>query len=159
MSRRYGTAAERLALQITGYDTSTPIVNGSHCLLCDYAKNDAGYPRMRDDEGRYISVSRVVWETSTGAKIASAEQVLHECDNPACIEFRHLFLGDHAVNAADRNAKRRQAFGERNGRAKLTAVEVHAIRIDPRKRHEIAAQYGISLNYVSRLRHRGRWNA
>jgi hypothetical protein len=41
--------------------------------------------------------------------------VCHTCDNTLCVRPDHLFLGTHADNHADRNAKGRQAKGERNG--------------------------------------------
>jgi len=56
--------------------------------------------------------------------------VLHDCpggDNPACVNPAHLWLGDDAQNAADRNAKGRQAHGERSGSAKLTDEIVQGI--------------------------------
>jgi hypothetical protein len=54
--------------------------------------------------------------------------VLHHCDNPPCRKLSHLFLGTPADNAADRDAKGRQARGETNARTKLTPSDVREIR-------------------------------
>lgn len=68
--------------------------------------------------------------------------VMHSCDNPPCCNPKHLSLGTHTDNAADRHRKGRDAkgdtsagylypglrSGERNGRAKLTEDNVRAIR-------------------------------
>jgi hypothetical protein len=66
--------------------------------------------------------------------------VLHTCDNPLCLNPKHLWLGTTQENTADRNAKNRQAKGkrlsdsiknkvrgERAPRAKLTESKVREI--------------------------------
>jgi hypothetical protein len=47
-------------------------------------------------------------------------QALHSCDNPPCVNPRHLRWGTNAENLAERNAKGRQARGDRHGRSRLT---------------------------------------
>jgi hypothetical protein len=102
-------------------------------------------------DGKQKRVHRVVYEAIYGP-IPDGLIVCHSCDNRACCNPEHLFLSDHAGNAADRNAKNRQAIGDKHGRAKLTDAQVAAIMRDPRRRHVIAREYGISEVYVYGLR-------
>jgi hypothetical protein len=51
-----------------------------------------------------------------------------------------------------------RARGDRHGMAKLTDEQVIAIRADPRRQWEIAAEYGVSQNHVSRIKSRKVWS-
>lgn len=83
--------------------------------------------------------------------------VCHRCDNPPCCNPAHLFLGTLQDNMTDRNAKGRQARGERNGPAKLTADQVRSIRADTRPNAVIAKEYGIAPNTVPGIKRRKTW--
>ena len=83
--------------------------------------------------------------------------VCHHCDNPPCCNPAHLFLGTMQDNMADRNAKGRQARGERNGPAKLTAEQVLSIRADARGCRKLAKAYGMSIGAIVSIRSGKSW--
>ena len=75
--------------------------------------------------------------------------VLHRCDNPACVNPGHLFLGSRRDNNRDRAAKGRSRTprGERHPLAKLTEQEVMEIRRLSKlgsKRAHLGAQFGVN---------------
>lgn len=77
--------------------------------------------------------------------IAKGINALHHCDNPACVNPDHLFLGTQADNMADKAAKGK-ARGVNHPGAKLTEQDVHEIRrlIRSGERNiSIANRYGV----------------
>jgi len=86
-------------------------------------------------------------------------KILHHCDNRACQNPAHLFLGTQTDNVADMVAKgrRRVALGEDVGLAKLTVGQVRAIFADPRSQSTIAKDYGVAQTTISRIKLRQTW--
>lgn len=84
-------------------------------------------------------------------------QVLHKCDNPACINPLHLFLGTHQDNMDDAVRKERMNFGEINGHTHLTSQDAKAIYHDPRGLKEIGEEYGICSASVWNIKKENTW--
>lgn len=102
--------------------------------------------------GRYlrkrIRASRLSYEIHWGP-IPDGMRVLHTCDNPPCVNPEHLFLGTPKQNSEDMAAKGRSPRGERQGRSKLTEVDVIEIRNSNETLEQLAARYGVSFQSIS----------
>jgi hypothetical protein len=108
-----------------------------------------------------LRAHRVSYELFCG-EIPDGLHVLHRCDNRACVNPSHLFLGTNADNQADMDAKGRRVNsplkGEANGAAKLTAGEAMAIRSARGISHrELAAKFGISRSQVQNILYGRLW--
>jgi hypothetical protein len=122
-------------------------------------------------QGKQQYAHRVSYQIHIGP-IPGGLLILHECDNPRCVNPQHLFPGTSAQNTADmlskgrhktnpahgeRNAMRRHKgllSGERNGFSKLTQEQVNQIRDLYRngaKQAELAAQFGVNQPHISRI--------
>lgn len=74
-----------------------------------------------------VHAPRFSWELHNGP-IPDGLYVLHRCDNPPCVNPKHLFLGTADDNSKDMISKDRQAKGEDHGQAVLTEDKVRLIR-------------------------------
>lgn len=114
---------------------------------------------------KLMGAHRASWMLFRGP-IPEGQEACHKCDNPACVNPDHLFLGTRKENVHDSIRKGRHvggpkfsAFmmpialrGEAHGRARLTNADVLAIRQSPAKQRDLAAKYGVSQSTIWRAR-------
>lgn len=86
-----------------------------------------GYGAVKGSHYREKVAHRLAYRLVVG-DIPAGFVVRHKCDNRLCCNPRHLEIGTHVDNVADRVKRGRSACREQNGRAKLAAREVWAIR-------------------------------
>ena len=65
-----------------------------------------------------VLTHRLSFELFHNITLRSEDIICHKCDNPACINPKHLFCGTHKINVEDKCRKGRQAKGINNGRYK-----------------------------------------
>jgi hypothetical protein len=132
------------------------------CVLWPFAVNSKGYPCIGID-GRSRLVTRLIVEHVIATTLDVDDLVCHTCDTPRCVNPAHFFRGDTAANAADMRAKGRGTIGERNPKARLSEVDVRAIRSTWTGRYgeivNLARQYGVGVRTIDSVLHRRSWKS
>lgn len=107
---------------------------------------------------------RRIYELFVGA-IPNGLDVCHRCDNRACVNPDHLFLGTRLENMQDCKRKGRtargSALGNRKGEngsaAKLTWESVYQIRASSEPSKVLAQKYGVTNDNINRIRRNDTW--
>lgn len=107
-----------------------------------------GYGCIGDGNGKVGKAHRISWEINVGP-IESGRSVCHSCDNPSCVNPRHLFVGTHAENMHDMRDKLRG----KSPRSKLTDSDVvRAIQLKAEgwTNTKIAEEFGVKQPAISK---------
>jgi hypothetical protein len=130
------------------------------CWIWTGMKQKSGYGRFSYN-GRKWRANRLAWIFSIGL-IPDGLHVLHTCDNPACVNPNHLWLGTHQDNVDDRERKGRNKppRGEANPRHALIEKEVIEIRMALNKNKspsKLAEMYRVSRATIHNIKTRRTW--
>lgn len=127
------------------------------CWIWKGTKTNKGYGKTTKSK----LVHRLSWEAFKG-KIPLLMNVLHHCDEPACCNPEHLFLGSQKENVQDMCQKGRKVscVGSKNGMSKLSEFDVIEIRklssIGITNR-SISEKYGLCESEISQILYGKKW--
>lgn len=98
------------------------------CWLWTGGKSAEGYGAVCIGGRKSLLAHRFSWEL-VNSKIPKGKLICHKCDNPPCVNPKHLFLGDYSTNRLDMLKKGRWPLcGEKHPRGKLKESQVISIR-------------------------------
>lgn len=123
--------------------------------VTSHKADDYGYPQIKLN-GKARRLHRAVYEQEYGV-LTEDQVVRHICDNRLCVNPRHLTVGTHADNVADRVARGRCARGIANGRAKLDEASVKYIRKSSLGSAFLARCYGVDIKTLIAARTGRTW--
>lgn len=111
--------------------------------------------------GKPWRAHRFSWMIENG-EIPKGLCICHHCDNKACVNPSHLFIGTMKDNMQDAVNKGRMANGENHGNSKLTKEKVLSIREDYQyhgKENQVtlAEKYGVNHTTIRNIIIRKSW--
>lgn len=156
-----GAPAHRVTRFMSLVDQSSIVRDG--CWLWAGGGKGNGYGSFVLN-GRTVPAHRAAFILFNGVGPGKLD-VCHHCDNRACVNPDHLFLGTRLENMQDCKRKGRTARGARLGSrrgedgsaAKLTWNDVRAIRASDAPAKQVAAQFGVTNDNINRIRRHDTW--
>lgn len=124
-----------------------------------------GYLPIIQVNGKQIRAAKFAYEAFV-APMPEGKFACHKCDNPACVNPKHLFAGNQDENMKDMKSKDRayKPKGEANPKAVLTEQDVRFIRKnykfrDPKfSQKALAIRFGVCINAVHEVLSGKRWS-
>jgi len=121
--------------------------------------NSNGYGRVLIKK-EHIFAHRASWMIHFG-EIPKGMHVCHHCDNRACINPVHLFLGTNLDNINDKMKKGRQSRGIERPAAKLDNNKVRKIRYLFHEREysnkKLSMMFNVAKSQISEVVHYKSW--
>lgn len=146
--------ADEILNTLIRFWTKVEAPNDFQCWEWQGRRNQKGYGRF--DDG--IPAHRWAYECFHGP-IPDGKMILHSCDNPSCVNPKHLRPGTHMENMQDAVDRNRFFRREKCHNAKVTAEIADYIRRNPDKLKlkELAAKFGIANSTASYIRSGKTW--
>tara|TARA_X000001382_G_C3055528_1_gene142559 strand:+ start:148 stop:528 length:381 start_codon:yes stop_codon:yes gene_type:complete len=120
------------------------------CIESTYAKDRDGYTLKWDPIARkQFRHHRFVYEQHHGP-IPEGMVIMHTCDNPSCINIKHLRMGTNWDNMRDKVLKGRHG-------GTLTDQDVIDIRESSLKQVQLAEKYKVHVCTISSIKTRKTW--
>lgn len=127
------------------------------------ATDGGGYGIFIKKGGERSKAHRYIWERIYG-NIPKRMCICHHCDNPSCVNPKHLFLGTQKDNVQDKMNKGRfiKMKGRKNGRSIMTKDKVIELRKLYKSGNytymQLVKRFGISQTQVARIVKKESWS-
>ena len=118
------------------------------CLEWQKYKNTSGYGTIKVD-GQMLLAHRVAYSFFIGP-IPQGMCVLHSCDNPKCVNPKHLWLGTNYDNVQDKVKKGRAG-------AKLKPKDIPIIKTSTLSAKQLGTYFGVSAEQIRNVRSGKSW--
>lgn len=134
----------------------------SNCWNWIAATDKDGYGVFNDSKRKYVKAHRFSYEIVNG-EIPKGNLICHHCDNPACVNPKHLYLGTYKTNAQDmaRRGRMKKQNGTDNHMAVLDWKSVNQIRkmwkSGEYTQKEIAIRFGVSRGCITGIIYNVNW--
>ncbi len=119
-------------------------------------KQNKGYGRFSMKP--YQLAHRIMHDFYFKKETPPSTMILHSCDNPSCVNPRHLSQGDHVENNKQRDNRGRQVAkrGEEHWKAVLTVDQVREIRASRESNQALARKFPVTKSAIGNIR---RWRS
>jgi hypothetical protein len=126
--------------------TNVSIDGHTGCWSWKKAKGSGGYG-VTWFNGKTVYAHRMSYYAYVGEYDPSF-LVMHTCDNPCCVNPKHLCLGTDQDNSSDMVTKDRQAKGSKNGLAKLTESLIPYIKESTASSRQLGKELGVCKTVI-----------
>lgn len=130
------------------------------CWTWNAGKTPFGYGVFHPVKHRTVGAHRLSLEAKLRRPIHPGFFACHSCDNPACVNPRHLYEGSHLANVHDAMSRGRHKRGSMDPSAKLDEAKAVAIRIraaNGEPNRNLAIEFGVAESLVSGVVRGTRW--
>ncbi len=128
------------------------------CWLWTGSRTPFGHGYFWPKRGLGVGAHRYAWMEAYGP-IPDGLFVCHRCDNPGCVNPRHLFVGTQKDNMADCSRKGRVS---RRGAPKLAEDDVRSVRerfAAGAPARALARELGVTTRTVHQITSRETWRS
>lgn len=137
-----------------------PMIIKTRCHQWTAGVDKDGYPMFGPGDGRTVARGhRWLWEQVIG-RIPDGKVLRHRCDNPSCVNLKHMKIGTPRNNNEDRNKRGRTSRHAQHYAAKLTLEQVTEMRqrkLDGESIYSFFAEYGITYDTAKKVVAGRRW--
>jgi HNH endonuclease len=166
MRANYSLAGSKNVDRVGSFWMKVDVRSADECWEWQASKNARGYGQFWIGN-TFTGSHRFSYELLHGKIGDSNLLACHKCDNPSCCNPKHLFLGTHQDNEADKVSKGRQATGNKNGQGgtknwknKLSEQAVKNIRFFNTKgfsNKQLSDMFGVTESMIYYIVTRRSW--